>query len=70
MRERIHSIVDEIEAEDQTAIEMEEYEGSSDDEQYSLPKEWKEPRVVPGLVVVPVSVDRARADVAVLPKCR
>ena len=39
--ERIHSIVDEMEAEDQTAIEMEEYEGSSDDEQYSLPKEWK-----------------------------
>ena len=40
--ERIHSIVDEIEAEDQTAIEMEDYEGSSDDEQYSLPKEWNE----------------------------
>ena len=40
--ERIHGIVDEMEAEDQTAIEMEEYEGSSDDEQYSLPKEWKE----------------------------
>ena len=40
--ERIHSIVDEMEAEYQTAIEMEEYEGSSDDEQYSLPKEWKE----------------------------
>ena len=38
----IHSIVDEMEAEDQTAMEMEEYEGSSDDEQYSLPKEWKE----------------------------
>ena len=37
--ERIHSIVDEMEAEDQTAMEMEEYEGSSDDEQYSLPKE-------------------------------
>ena len=36
--ERIHSIVDEMEAKDQTAIEMEEYEGSSDDEQYSLPK--------------------------------
>ena len=34
--------MDEMEAEDQTAIEMEEYEGSSDDEQYSLPKEWKE----------------------------
>ena len=34
--ERIHSIVDEMEAEDQTAIEMEEYEDSSDDEQYSL----------------------------------
>ena len=31
-----------MEAEDQTAIEMEEYVGSSDDEQYSLPKEWKE----------------------------
>ena len=31
--ERIHSIVDEMEAEYQTAIEMEEYEGSSDDEQ-------------------------------------
>ena len=40
--EMIHSIVDEMEAKDQTAIEMEEYEGSSDDEQYSLPKEWKE----------------------------
>ena len=40
--ERIHSIVDEMETEDQTAIEMEEYEDSSDDEQYSLPKEWKE----------------------------
>ena len=41
--EMIHSIVDEMEAEDQTAIEMEEYEGSSDDdEQYSLSKEWKE----------------------------
>ena len=35
--ERIHSIVDEMEAENQIAIEMEEY-----DEQYSLPKEWKE----------------------------
>ena len=34
--------MDEMEAEDQTAIEMEKYEGSSDDEQYSLPKEWKE----------------------------
>ena len=33
--ERIHSIVDEMEAEDQAAMEMEEYEGSSDDEQYS-----------------------------------
>ena len=32
--ERIHSIVDEMEAEDQTAMEMEKYEGSSDDEQY------------------------------------
>ena len=31
-----------MEAEDQAAMEMEEYEGSSDDEQYSLPKEWKE----------------------------
>ena len=41
-RERIHSIVDEMEAEDQTTIEMEEYEGSYDDEQYSLLKEWKE----------------------------
>ena len=40
--ERIHSIADEMEADDQTAIEIEEYEGSSDDEQYSLPKEWKE----------------------------
>ena len=40
--ERIRSIVDEKKAEDQTAIEMEEYKGSSDDEQYSLPKEWKE----------------------------
>ena len=29
-------------AEDQAAMEMEEYEGSSDDDQYSLPKEWKE----------------------------
>ena len=36
--ERIHSIVDEMEVEDQTAMKMEEYEGSSDDEQYSLPK--------------------------------
>ena len=36
--ERIHSIVDEMEAKDQTAMEMEEYGGSSDDEQYSLPK--------------------------------
>ena len=26
---RIHSIVDEMETDDQTAIEMEEYEGSS-----------------------------------------
>ena len=41
MRERIHSIVDEMEAEEKTAIEMEEYEGSSDGEQFSLPKEWK-----------------------------
>ena len=31
-----------MEVEDQIAIEMEEYKGSSDDEQYSLPKEWKE----------------------------
>ena len=38
----IHSIVDEMEAEDLAAMEMEEHEGSSDDEQYSLPKEWKE----------------------------
>ena len=37
--ERIHNIVDEMKAEDQTTIEMEEYEGSSDDEQYSLSKE-------------------------------
>ena len=34
--------MDEMEAEDQTARGVEEYEGSSDDEQYSLPKEWKE----------------------------
>ena len=40
--ERIHSIVDEMESEDQAAIEMEEYEGSSYDDQYSLAKEWKE----------------------------
>ena len=40
--ERIHNIVDEMEAEGQAAMEMGEYEGSSDDEQYSLPKEWKE----------------------------
>ena len=40
--EMIHNIVDEMEAEDQAAMEMEEYEGSSDDEQYSLPKECKE----------------------------
>ena len=31
-----------MKAEDQAAMEIEEYEGSSDDEQYSLPKEWKE----------------------------
>ena len=30
--EMIHNIVDEMEAEDQAAMEMEEYEGSSDDE--------------------------------------
>ena len=36
--ERIHSIVDEMETEDQTAMEMEEYNCSSDDEQYLLPK--------------------------------
>ena len=30
-----------MEAEDQTAIEMEEYEDSSDDEQYSLLKSGK-----------------------------
>ena len=30
--ERIHSIVDEMEAEDQAAMEMKEYEGSFDDE--------------------------------------
>ena len=42
MRERGYiAFVDEMDAEDQTAIEMEEYEGSSDYEQYSLPKEWK-----------------------------
>ena len=40
--ERIHSIVDEMETEDHAAMEMEEHEGSSDDEQYPLPKEWKE----------------------------
>ena len=40
--ERIHSIVDEMEAEYQAVMEIEEYEGSSDDEQYPLPKEWKE----------------------------
>ena len=34
----IHSIVDEMEAKDKTAMEMEEYEGSSDDEQYSFAK--------------------------------
>ena len=28
--------------EDQAAMEMEEYEGSSDDEQHTLPREWKE----------------------------
>ena len=38
----MHSIVDEMEAEDHAAMEMEEHEGSSDDEQFSLPKEWKE----------------------------
>ena len=37
--ERIHSIVNEMEAENQTAMEMEEYDGSSEDEQYSLSKE-------------------------------
>ena len=31
-----------MEAEDQAAMEMEEYEGPSDEEQYTLPKEWKE----------------------------
>ena len=40
--ERIHSIVDEMEAEDQAAMEMEEYDCSSDAEQYLLPKQWKE----------------------------
>ena len=34
--------MDEMESEDQTTIEIEEYEGSSDDEQYSLSIEWKE----------------------------
>ena len=33
--------MDEMEAEDQTTMETEEYESSSDDKQYSLPKEWK-----------------------------
>ena len=37
--ERIHSIVDEMETEGQAAIEMEEYNCSSDDEQYLLPKQ-------------------------------
>ena len=40
--ERIHSIIDEMEAEDHAAMEMEEYDCSSDDEQYLLPKQWKE----------------------------
>ena len=31
-----------MKAEDHAAMEMEEHEGTSDDEQYSLPKEWKE----------------------------
>ena len=31
-----------MEAEDQTAMVMEEYDGSSNDEQYSLPKKWNE----------------------------
>ena len=39
--ERIHSIVDEMEAEDQAAMEMEEYEGSSDDEQYFVVKQLR-----------------------------
>ena len=34
--------MDEMEAEDHAAMEMEEHEGSSDDKQYSLPKELKE----------------------------
>ena len=34
--------MDEMETEDHAAMEMEEHEGSSDDEQYPLPKEWKE----------------------------
>ena len=43
MRERGYiALWTKMEAEDQTAIEMEEYEDSSDDEQYPLPKEWKE----------------------------
>ena len=33
--------MDEMEAEDHAAMEMEEHEGSSDDKQYSLPKECK-----------------------------
>ena len=40
--ERIQSIVEEMEAEDQAAMDMEEDDWSSDDEQYALPKEWKE----------------------------
>jgi len=35
-------MVDEMETEDQAAMEMEEHECSSDDEQYLLPKQWRE----------------------------
>ena len=38
----IQNIVEEMEAEDQAAMDMEEDDWSSDDEQYALPKEWKE----------------------------
>ena len=39
---RIQNIVEEMEAEDQAAMDMEEDDWSFDDEQYALPKEWKE----------------------------
>ena len=41
--EGIHSIVDEMEAEDQTAMEMEEYDGSSDDPRDGEPPTFKRP---------------------------